>query len=41
MNFIDLKTQQNRIRDRLKIRFDRILEHGAYIMGPEIHELEV
>ena len=40
MNFIDLKTQQNRIRDRLKIRFDRILEHGAYIMGPEIHELE-
>ena len=40
MDFIDLKTQQNRIRDGLKIRFDRILEHGAYIMGPEGTELE-
>ena len=40
MDFIDLKTQQNRIRDGLKIRFDRILEHGAYIMGPEVTELE-
>ena len=40
MNFIDLKTQQNRIREGLKVRFDRILEHGAYIMGPEVIELE-
>jgi len=40
MDFIDLKTQQNRIREGLKIRFDRILEHGAYIMGPEVTELE-
>ena len=40
MDFIDLKTQQNRIRDGLKVRFDRILEHGAYIMGPEVIELE-
>ena len=40
MDFIDLKTQQNRIREGLKARFDRILEHGAYIMGPEVTELE-
>tara|TARA_B100000131_G_scaffold24367_1_gene23428 strand:- start:194 stop:1324 length:1131 start_codon:yes stop_codon:yes gene_type:complete len=40
MEFIDLKTQQNRIRDGLKTRFDRILDHGAYIMGPEVDELE-
>jgi len=40
MNFIDLTKQQNRIRDGLQIRFDRILDHGAYIMGPEINELE-
>ena len=40
MDFIDLKTQQNRIRKGLKVRFDRILEHGAYIMGPEVIELE-
>ena len=40
MDFIDLKTQQNRIRDSLKTRFDHILDHGAYIMGPEVDELE-
>ena len=40
MDFIDLKTQQDRIRDGLKTRFDRILDHGAYIMGPEVDELE-
>ncbi len=40
MDFIDLKTQQNRIREGLNVRFDRILEHGAYIMGPEVLELE-
>ena len=32
MDFIDLKTQQNRIRDGLKTRFDHILEHGGYII---------
>ena len=40
MDFIDLKTQQKRIREGLKVRFDRILDHGAYIMGPEVTELE-
>ena len=41
MDFIDLKTQQDRIRDGLQTRFDRILDHGAYIMGPEVDELEL
>ena len=40
MDFIDLKTQQDRIRKGIKVRFDHILEHGAYIMGPEVTELE-
>tara|TARA_B100001250_G_scaffold349846_2_gene321285 strand:- start:1092 stop:2210 length:1119 start_codon:yes stop_codon:yes gene_type:complete len=40
MEFLDLKTQQARIKDSLKKRFDNILNHGAYIMGPEIDELE-
>ena len=40
MEFIDLKTQQDRIRKNLKTRFDQILNHGAYIMGPEVGELE-
>ena len=40
MKFLDLKTQQKRIRKSLQVRFDNILDHGAYIMGPEVHELE-
>ena len=40
MEFIALKTQQNRIREGLKKRFNQILDHGAYIMGPEVDELE-
>jgi UDP-2-acetamido-2-deoxy-ribo-hexuluronate aminotransferase len=40
MQFIDLKTQSARIEDRLFARFKTVLDHGAYIMGPEIAELE-
>ena len=40
MQFIDLKTQSQRIEDRLFRRFKAILDHGAYIMGPEVAELE-
>jgi UDP-2-acetamido-2-deoxy-ribo-hexuluronate aminotransferase len=40
MDFIDLKTQQQRIRDGLESAIARILDHGQYIMGPEIAELE-
>ena len=40
MQFIDLKTQSNRIEDRLLARFKAVLNHGAFIMGPEIIELE-
>lgn len=40
MQFIDLKTQTNRIEDRLLARFKAILNHGAYILGPEVTELE-
>jgi len=38
--FIDLKAQQNVIRDRLDIAVKRVLDHGQYIMGPEVKELE-
>jgi len=41
MQFIDLKTQQERIRDKIDLNISKVLEHGKYIMGPEIHELEV
>jgi UDP-2-acetamido-2-deoxy-ribo-hexuluronate aminotransferase len=38
--FIDLKTQQEKIRDSLNKRIATVLDHGQYIMGPEIQELE-
>ena len=38
--FIDLKTQYARVQDAVKQGLDGVLEHGAYIMGPEIGELE-
>jgi UDP-2-acetamido-2-deoxy-ribo-hexuluronate aminotransferase len=40
MDFIDLKTQQKRIRENIDERVQRVLDHGQYIMGPEIRELE-
>lgn len=38
--FIDLVAQQQRIRPQLEAAFLRILDHGAYIMGPEVYALE-
>jgi len=40
MDFIDLKTQYRRIQASVDARLERVLEHGQYIMGPEVGELE-
>jgi UDP-2-acetamido-2-deoxy-ribo-hexuluronate aminotransferase len=40
MEFIDLKAQQLRIKDRINAGIRRVLEHGQYILGPEVAELE-
>ena len=40
MDFIDLKTQQSRIREKIDKRIKSVLDHGKYIMGPEVLELE-
>jgi len=40
MEFLDLKTQQKRIRKPLENRIKKIFDHGSYIMGPEVFELE-
>lgn len=40
MQFIDLKTQYKRLEDKINQRIKTVLEHGQYIMGPEIQELE-
>jgi dTDP-4-amino-4,6-dideoxygalactose transaminase len=38
--FIDLNAQQARIRPRIDAAIKRVLDHGIYIMGPEVFELE-
>ena len=40
MKFIDLERQQNRIREGLERRIRKVLDHGKYIMGPEVAEIE-
>lgn len=40
MQFIDLISQKNRIRSSLLQRIEAILDHGQFIMGPEVSELE-
>jgi dTDP-4-amino-4,6-dideoxygalactose transaminase len=40
MQFIDLKSQQKKIRKKIEARLNNVLDHGQYIMGQEISELE-
>ena len=40
MQFIDLKTQYQRLRDTINLRIQAVLDHGQFIMGPEVKELE-
>ena len=38
--FIDLATQRDLIRDKVDRRMAAVLDHGAFILGPEIREFE-
>lgn len=38
--FIDLAAQQRRIRDRIDAAVARVLDHGGYVMGPEVRAFE-
>ena len=38
--FIDLAAQQKTIRSHLDLAIRRVLDHGQYIMGPEVKEFE-
>ena len=40
MQFIDLKAQFKGIEQEIRARIDAVLEHGNFILGPEIRELE-
>jgi UDP-2-acetamido-2-deoxy-ribo-hexuluronate aminotransferase len=39
--FTDLKSQYVALKDSIGVRMQRVLDHGLYIMGPEVAELEV
>ena len=38
--FIDINAQKARLQDRLDQRINAVLDHGKFIMGPEVGELE-
>ena len=38
--FLDLKSQQQKIKNQIEKAIKRVLDHGKYIMGPEVFELE-
>jgi dTDP-4-amino-4,6-dideoxygalactose transaminase len=40
VDFIDLKAQQRRIRKQIDVAIGRVLDHGAYILGPEVRQFE-
>lgn len=40
IQFIDLKKQYQELKSAIDARIHRVLDHGQYIMGPEVVELE-
>ena len=40
MQFTDLAAQQKQIRDKIESNIQAVLDHGQYILGPEIGEQE-
>jgi len=40
INFIDLKAQYQHLKPAIDARIQAVLDHGQYIMGPEVAELE-
>src|SRR3546814_161657 len=38
--FVDLKAQYARLKPRIDARIAAVLEHGQFILGPEVAELE-
>lgn len=40
IQFIDLKKQYQELKSSIDARIHRVLDHGQYIMGPEVAELE-
>ena len=40
MQFIDLGAQRERIRDKLRVAIDAVVDDGRYILGPQVGEFE-
>ncbi|WP_159947177.1 DegT/DnrJ/EryC1/StrS family aminotransferase [Rhizobium sp. 18065] len=40
LQFIDLKSQYTELKPSVDARIQKVLDHGQYIMGPEVRELE-
>jgi UDP-2-acetamido-2-deoxy-ribo-hexuluronate aminotransferase len=40
MEFIDLKSQYQQLKSEIDAGIQRVLDHGQYILGPEVAELE-
>jgi len=40
MQFIDLKTRHQLIGDKLNARIQKVMNHGQFILGPEVREVE-
>jgi UDP-2-acetamido-2-deoxy-ribo-hexuluronate aminotransferase len=40
MDFIDLKTQYRTLKASIDARIQKVLDHGQYVLGPEVAELE-
>ena len=41
MQFVDLKTQYRHLKSSIDARIQQVLDHGQFIMGPEVRELEI
>ena len=41
MDFIDLKTQYQRVRESMSRRMQAVLDHGQFILGAECLELSL
>ncbi|TFZ04166.1 DegT/DnrJ/EryC1/StrS family aminotransferase [Ramlibacter humi] len=40
MQFIDLKSQYRALKESIDARIQKVLDHGQYILGPEVAEME-
>ena len=40
ISFFDLRAQHARLRTQIEIRLARVLEHGSFVLGPEVQEFE-